>query len=79
MKSDINKIILGGGRLGGNIVMFKNRFQSNYLFFKSFYNFLSELNNIFHVKGLKDLHLMSNQLTIGERPNKKNIESLNLI
>ena len=54
------------------IMLFSIRFQSNTFIFKSLYNFLSELNNIFH------LLFVSNQLTIGERPNKKNIESLDL-
>ena len=40
----------------------------------SLYNFLSELNNIFHVKDLKYLLFMSNR----RRPNKKNIESPHL-
>ena len=41
--------------------------------------FLSELNNIFHVKGLKNIYFSGQiNLTIGERPNKKNIELLNL-
>ena len=45
---------------------------------KYLYNFLSELKNIFHVNGLIRFTFISNQLTIGERPNKKNIESLYL-
>ena len=49
------------------------------LFLKSLYNFLNELNNIFHVKGLIRFTFSVNKLTIGERPNKKNIESLDLV
>ena len=44
----------------------------------SLYNFLSELNNIFHMKGLIRLNFWSNYLTIRERSDNKNIESLNL-
>ena len=45
----------------------------------SLYNFLSELNNIFHVKDL--IRFTFNVKLIdgcGERPNKKNIEALDL-
>ena len=45
-KSNSNKIKLCGG-VGGNIILFRIRFQRYNL------QFLSELNNIFHVKGLK--------------------------
>ena len=47
-------------------------------FFRSLYKFLSELNNIFHVKGEKRFFFCQINLTIGERPNKKDIESLHL-
>ena len=40
------------------------------------YNFQSELSNIFHKKALIRFTLYINLLTIGERPFKKNIESL---
>ena len=58
--------------MGGNIILFELKFQRYNHIFQISLQFLSELNNIFHIKGLKDL------LMIGERPNKKNIESLNL-
>ena len=59
------------GGVGGNIIMFQIRFQCyNFIFWISL-QFLNEFNKIFHVKGL-------NQLTIGKRPKKKNIESLDL-
>ena len=57
-KSNSNKIKLCRG--GGNIILFKIRFQRyNFIIWVSL-QFLSELNNIFHVKGLKDLLFMSN-------------------
>ena len=44
---------------------------------KSLYNILSELNNIFHVKGLIRFTFYVN-LIDDRRPNKKNNESLDL-
>ena len=43
LKSNSNKIIMCGGAGDLNVII---------SFFKSLWNFLSELNNIFHVKGL---------------------------
>ena len=63
LKSNSNKIMLCG--VGNNY----NKF------FKSLYNFLSELINIFHVKGLEILTL--NVKLIDDR-RKKNIDSLDL-
>ena len=42
------------------------------------FQFLSELNNIFHVKDLKIVTFYIKLIDEGERPNKKNIESLDL-
>ena len=49
LKSNSNKIILSRG--GGKIIFFQIRFK-RYSFLRLFIFFLSELNNIFHVKGL---------------------------
>ena len=43
------------------------------------HSILSKFNNIFHVKGLKKInYLCQINMTIGERPIKKNVESLDL-
>ena len=65
--------------MGGNIILFWIRFQRNVLIFLAFLKSLSELHNIFHVKGLKIFTFNVKLIdTIGERPNKKKIESLDL-
>ena len=59
LKSNSNKIMLCGG--GGNIILFWIKFQRNdYTFLKYLYNFESELNNIFHGKGLIRFTFKSN-------------------
>ena len=50
LKSNSNKIKLFGG--GKQPYCFKCDFNIIISFFKSLYNFPSELNNIFHMKGL---------------------------
>ena len=60
--------------MGETLSCFKKDFNT----IISIYNFLSELNNIFHVKGLIRITFNFKLKTIGERPNKKNIESLDL-
>ena len=50
----------------------------NFFFFKVSLKFLNILNNIFHVKDLKRFSTYVKLITIGERPNMKNIESLYL-
>ena len=61
LKSNSNKLMLWGG---GNIILFKNRFQRDtYNFYVSL-----QLNNIFHVKGLIRFTLYVNLIDDRRKP-----------
>ena len=62
---DVTKIMTCGCG-GGNIILFSIRFQRTNLISYSSLQFISKLNNIFHVKDMKGVLLMSNQLTTRE-------------
>ena len=71
------KIQLCGGR--GNIILFKIKFQRYIFIFKVCLQFLSEIKQYFRRKRLRKISFSCQiNLTIGERPNKKDIESFNL-
>ena len=50
LKSNLNKVMLYGG--GGQHYLVLKRFQRNSFISESLSNFISESNNILHVKGL---------------------------
>ena len=58
LKSNSKMIMLCGGGERHHLVTYE--FDFNVILFLVSLQFLSQLNNIFHVKGLTDLLLMSN-------------------
>ena len=72
LKSNSNKMMLCWG--GGQHYLVLNKILTKYFH----YNFLSELNNISHVKDSIRFTCCAKLIDDRRRPNKKNIKSLDL-